>query len=56
LNFNGNCLLIAFETSGFMTWLEKLAAQIGYQVKTLDEYKAAIVQNIDRFEGAAILK
>lgn len=44
--------MIAFETPGFEGWFAKLAASTGVEIKTLDQYKEAIVLKLNSFTVA----
>jgi len=44
--------LIAFEAPGFGDWLQKLSLNAGSSIQTLDQYKAAILQQIEKFVSA----
>jgi glucuronate isomerase len=44
--------IIAFETPGFAGWLARLSEVTGLEIKTLDQYKEAIVLKLNHFDAA----
>ncbi|HBL76364.1 MAG: uronate isomerase [Bacteroidetes bacterium GWF2_42_66] len=44
--------MIAFETPGFTGWLAKLSQSTGLEIKTLDQYKEALLLKLNSFDEA----
>ncbi len=44
--------MIAFETPGFSGWLARLSISVGSEIKTLDQYKEALLKKLNIFDAA----
>lgn len=44
--------MIAFDTPGFADWLKRLSANAGSEIKTLDQYKEALLLKLNSFDAA----
>ena len=47
--------ILAFDKEGFDDWLNALSKQTGKQIKSLEDFRAAILQKLDYFEEAGCL-